>query len=257
MENKKITAVIILDLPAAFDTVDHNLLLKVLDKKFGIKDTALHWYEQYLKPRRFRVCINSNCSQEKTLEFSVPQGSTQGAYLFIRYASTLNEVVPRDLQLSGYVDDHSNWKYFKTEDESNTMASIESTMLDVKCLMDAVCLKMNESKTKFIYFRSKQMLKKCNISTVIINREQIVRSDKVKYLGSLLDSILSLCQHVIAKCQTANINLQKIRHIRKFLTRDTCQQLVQSLVMSHLDYNNAMLSGIPKTLIKIMQCTQN
>ena len=49
----------------------------------------------------------------------------------------------------------------------------------------------------------------------------------------------------------------KNRHIRKFLTRDTCLQLVQSLVMSCLDYANAILSGIPKTLINIMQCTQN
>ena len=60
MENKNITAVIILDPSAAFNTVDHNLLLKVLDKKFGIKHIALYWYEQYLKPRRFRGCINGN-----------------------------------------------------------------------------------------------------------------------------------------------------------------------------------------------------
>ena len=145
MENKNITAVIILDLLA--------------DKKFGTKDTALHWYEQYLKPRKFRVCINGNCSQGKTLEFSVPQGSTQGAYLFISYASTLNEEVSNDLQLNGYEDDHSIWKCFKPEDESDTIAAIESTMLDVKCWMDTVCLKMNESKTEFIYFSSKQMLK--------------------------------------------------------------------------------------------------
>ena len=63
MENKNITAVIILDLLAAFDTVNHNLLLEILDKKFGIKDKALHWYEQCLKPGRFRVCINGNYSQ--------------------------------------------------------------------------------------------------------------------------------------------------------------------------------------------------
>ena len=48
MENKKITAVIILDLSAAFNTVDHVLLLEILDKKFGIKDIAVCWYEQYL-----------------------------------------------------------------------------------------------------------------------------------------------------------------------------------------------------------------
>ena len=100
MENKKITAVMILDLSTAFDTVDHNILLEILDKKFGIKDKALHWYEQYLKPRRFRACINGNYSQEKTMEISVPHGSTQGAYLFISYALTLDEVVPKDLQLN-------------------------------------------------------------------------------------------------------------------------------------------------------------
>ena len=76
MENKNITAVIILDLLAAFDAVSDNLLLEILDKKFGIKNKALCWYEQYLRPRRFRVCLNGNYSQEKTMEFSVPQGST-------------------------------------------------------------------------------------------------------------------------------------------------------------------------------------
>ena len=56
-------------------------------------------------------------------------------------------------------------------------------MLDVKCWMDAEYLRMNESKTEFIYFGSKQMLKKYNINAVNINGEHIARSDKVKYLG--------------------------------------------------------------------------
>ena len=101
---------------------------------------------------------------------------------------------------------------------------------------------------EFVYFGSKNMLIKNNINTVNTNGEHIVRSDKVKYLGGLLDSTLSFCQHVITKCQAANINLQKIRHIRKFLTKDTCHQLKQSLVMSHCNYANAMLYGIPKIL---------
>ena len=149
----------------------------------------------------------STTHKKKTMEFSVLQGSTQGAYLFISYASTLDEVVPKDLQLNGYADNHSIWKCFKLKDESATIAATESTMLNVKCWMDAVCLKMNESKTEFIYFGSKQMLKKCNINTVNINVEHITRSDKVKYLGGFLDSTLSFCQHIIAKCHAANINL--------------------------------------------------
>ena len=90
------------------------------------------------------------------MEFSVPQG----AYLFISYALTLDEVVPKDPQLNGYADDHSIWKYLKLEDESGTIAALESTMLDVKYWMDAVPLKRNELNTEFIYFGSKHMPKK-------------------------------------------------------------------------------------------------
>ena len=73
---KYITAVIILDLLVVFDIVDHDLLLEGLDQKFDIKDKSLHWFEQYPKPRRFRVCINDSYSQEETMEFSVPQEPT-------------------------------------------------------------------------------------------------------------------------------------------------------------------------------------
>ena len=84
------------------------------------------------------------------MEFSVPQGSTQGAYLFISYALTLDEVAPKDLQFNGYADDHSIGKCFKLKDESANIAAMESAMLDVKSWINAACLKMNESKTEFI-----------------------------------------------------------------------------------------------------------
>ena len=156
------------------------------------------------------------------MEFSVPQGSTQGTFLFISYISTLDEI-PKELQLNGFVEDHSTWKCIKLKDESATIAAMESTMLNVKSWMDAVCLEMNESKTEFIYFGSKHMLKKCNTNMVNINGEHINRSNKVKYLGGLLDSTLSFCQHVITKCKAAKTNLQKIRHkiSRKFPAKDT------------------------------------
>ena len=59
MEKQEVTAVTILDLLAAFDIVDHDLLLEVLNKRFRIVDRALKWYEQYLKPRKFKVLINN------------------------------------------------------------------------------------------------------------------------------------------------------------------------------------------------------
>ena len=53
MEKQEVTAMTVLDLSVAFDTVDHDLLLAVLDRRFGVKGTTLKWYEQYLKLRKF------------------------------------------------------------------------------------------------------------------------------------------------------------------------------------------------------------
>ena len=104
MENQQVTSIAILDLSTAFNTVDHELLLKVLNQKFGVTDTAVEWYKNYLIPRIFKVSINGSYSKEKTMDFSVPQGSVQGAFIFIAYASTIQK---EDLTLGGFVDDHS------------------------------------------------------------------------------------------------------------------------------------------------------
>ena len=58
-------------------------LLDVLEARFGITGTARKWYESYLKPRKFRVAIGKEKSQPRQLDYSVLQGSIQGAFLFI------------------------------------------------------------------------------------------------------------------------------------------------------------------------------
>ena len=137
MEKQEVTAMTLLDLSAAFDTVNHDLLLEVLNKRFGVKEKALKWYEQYLKPQKFKVAINNTHPKEQTIDYSVPQGSIQGAFLFNIYASTITDVIPPTLELMGYADDHSIKKPFKPGNtncntESDTIAIIEDSMLDVK-----------------------------------------------------------------------------------------------------------------------------
>ena len=60
MEQQQIIAVLIMELLAAFDTVNHDFLLDVLHGKFGITNTVLKWYKNFLKPKKFRFCINSS-----------------------------------------------------------------------------------------------------------------------------------------------------------------------------------------------------
>ena len=72
MERKEVTAVIVLDMSAAFDTVDHDLLLDILYNRYGIMDTALQWYWTYLRPRGMKVHINDAYSFIRTFNYSVP-----------------------------------------------------------------------------------------------------------------------------------------------------------------------------------------
>ena len=105
METQSITSLVVLDLSAAFDTVDHEILLSIPSNKYGIKSKVLKWFDQYLRPRSFKVTINGAYSKERDLEVSVPQGSCAGANIFNLYCLPLQDVVPDDLQLSGFADD--------------------------------------------------------------------------------------------------------------------------------------------------------
>ena len=112
MEKKQITMVAILDLLTAFDTVDHDTLLSILNKQFGIYGKALEWFNSYLKLRFLRVQIGKDYSKPHQLHFSVPQGSCSGANLFTCYCSLINQVVPKDMTLNRFAADHSLRKSF-------------------------------------------------------------------------------------------------------------------------------------------------
>ena len=84
-----------------------------------------------------------------------------------------------------------------------------------------------------------------------------MRSSATKYLGAHLDSTLNFKQHIKTKCKATMFNLQHIHATRKYLTKSASNKLMVSLVISHLDYANALLGGLPKCSINQLQRVQN
>ena len=82
IENQMVTALVAIDLSTMFDTVDHEILLEVLNKKFGLQNTALQWFDNYLRLRSCKVSVHGGHSKEHQLPFSVPQGSVAGPVLY-------------------------------------------------------------------------------------------------------------------------------------------------------------------------------
>ena len=106
MEHQKVTSLVAIDLSVAFDMVDHSILLRVLEKRFGVQDTCLEWFRSDLNSKYFMVKIREAFSPKCELNWSVLQGSLGGPSLYTVYASTIQSVVPEEIDLHGFADNH-------------------------------------------------------------------------------------------------------------------------------------------------------
>ena len=135
----------------------------------------------------------------------------------------------------------------KSRDDENTcLVGMEECLKDVNIWMCKNRLKMNNGKTEFIYFGSRKMLSLCNAEEIDVQGTKISRSNIVRYLRALLDSELNLKKHVKTICAKAVNSINRIKLIRNSLGKEICQ----TLVISHLDYANAILIHLPEITIK-------
>ncbi len=93
MDDGKVGVLVLLDLSSAFDTVDHSLLLEMLQHDVGITGKALSWFESYLTGRCHRVTVQGCVSSEESVRFGVPQGSVLGPQVFSLYISPLGRII--------------------------------------------------------------------------------------------------------------------------------------------------------------------
>ena len=261
METQSITAVVAIDLSAAFDTVNHSVLLNVLTTNFAVTGKPLEWLDSYLRPRHAVVQIHDTQSQPAQLDFSVPQGSICGPVLYNVYASTLNQHIENfNISIMGYADDHSVYDSFhaNSRDEENlTITNLENCLAEINDWMKKNRLKMNTEKTEFILFGNRVQINKCHTSSIKVTDSVVPKTQILKYLGVHLDDSLNLKKHIVEKCRIAARNIHFIKQVRCYLTIQSTQQLVQSLVVSHLDYANSLYVRLPACTTEPLQRIQN
>ena len=110
-------------------------------------------------------------------------------------------------------------------------------------------LKMNNYKTEFLLVGSRHQLLKCKSNLINVCDVTVTKSGSLKYLGVYIDSQLNFKEQCKEKCKIASMNLHYIHQIRQYLTTDACHLLVLALVISHLDYGNAIYYGLPKSTL--------
>lgn len=195
VDERKAVILILLDLSAAFDTIDHEILIDRLRHRLGISGTSLEWFRSYLADRTQSIHIQGETSGEAYLHFGVPQGSVMGPLLFILYTAPLGDIARRHgLELHLYADDTQVYITFqpKTEmDGQEAMRRINACVAEIRAWMIQNLLQINDGKTEAIVICSPHLRSKVNISHLEVGAAEIVPSDFVRNIGAFLDQSLN------------------------------------------------------------------
>ena len=197
LDKRQCVYLVLLDLSAAFDTIDHTVFLSGLEKENGVTADALGWMSSYLSGRHQCIRINSTLSDNIDLHFSFPQGSQIGPFRFKLYTKPLTSIAKKHgINIHLYADDAQLYTSFKPEESEAALERLEACIEEIRNLMEANYLKLNNSKTEFVIFGTQIDLAKVSGWTVTVGDSEILPSKSARNIGAFMDSVLNMETHI-------------------------------------------------------------
>ena len=258
IDRKHISALVLLDLSAAFDTVDHDILLSRLNQYFGLTDSALSLLKSYLQGRTQAVVVGSSASASSLLSTGVPQGSVLGPLLFTLYTTPLTQLLhDSNVSFHLYADDTQLYISFSSTDSLTHLTRMSQVLDSIHRWLSSNYLALNPSKTEFILVGTSHQRAKVTSDTITFSSHTISPSESARNLGVVFDRDLSLTKHLSSICRSSYFTIRQLRQVRSSLDRKSAILLANALVTSKLDHCNSLYYGLPQTSIRRLQLVQN
>ena len=258
-DEQKPSILMLLDLSAAFDTVDQSKLLLILQEEIGVEGIALKWFESFLQGRTQKVKIGNEYSVISELMYGVPQGSVLGPDLFKIYIRSLKRYIePAKFKIFGFADDHQLMKSFLPFLQVKALGSDLQNCFDlIEKWMNEYFLCLNASKTKILIVTPPFLKDKIIIQGTFINERCVRFVNSAKNLGVTIDNDLSFKYQVTNVVKSCFIVIRKLSKIKSYLSYEQLRTVVYACVFSKLDYCNSLYFGIESKLINRLQSVQN
>ena len=244
MNNNETTIAIYIDAMKAFDTVNHEILLKKL-KHFGLKGKCAKWLKNYLSERKQCTIANDTVSNLEIITCGVPQGSVCGPLLFLLYINDITKSL-KNCKVSLYADD--TVLYYSSHNLNQAITIVQEDLVKLSQWCNKNRLTINCKKTKYCVYGMRSVIKKSKTIDMILslNNTVLERVCSYKYLGFILDDQLNFNKHMSEMINIVSHKLYLLSRIRRYLTTEACILVFKTMVLSIMEYGDIIYAGTSK-----------
>ena len=254
INNNKFSLATFIDFSKAFDTVNHDILIKKLGK-LGIRGKNQNLIKNYLENRLQKTVVNDIESDFNNISCGVPQGSVLGPLLFLIYVNDLCNAITRCCTYL-YADDtvliaNESSIYTAHRNLQHDLGNVTNWCKGNK-------LSINVKKTKGMLLGTRSMVKKRHfIPKLTIQGMAIDYVYQYKYLGVTIDEILSFRAHLNNTIKLVAHKILMLSKIRKYITEDAAIKIYKTMILPYVDYGDIFFINSNQQQTKKLQTLQN
>ena len=261
-EKKLLTGILSIDMSAAYDLVDHNILILKLKNEMNLAPHTLLWVQDFLKQRTQRVEICGKLSSSlESGEQGIVQGGSSSGDLFIIYMNEIPNCNPLpdcerpDANTSQYVDDINMVAYGKTK--KLLKLALQRCYDNMERILSDHRMVINGGKTQLMIITNKKDLKSI---TILAGGQNIVHQENLRILGLTLSASQKFDTHITEE-KTSLVNsvyrqMSILKNIQKFVNKSTLATIGASLIGSTISYGAPVWSQTSNRNIEALQIAQ-